>query len=147
MSPWVLRMYFVIILFIMTFLHVRDSKIRHFRKRNENAGDSDNVEDVLVAKGDHEMLSRKFLFSIFHRKFSEPGHAEGEPDAGQAAGQLGLWQWAQAGLWGGERHQGPGQHGRHHPGARQRREGGPGAHLLPQVSWAGINGECYLTSL
>ena len=83
-------MYFVIILFIMTFLHVRDSKIRHFRKRNENAGDSDNVDDVLVAKGDHEMLSRKFLFSIFHRKFSEPGHAEGEPDAGQAAGQLGL---------------------------------------------------------
>ena len=52
-------MYFVIILFIMTFLHVRDSKIRHFRKRHENV-DSDGVDDVLLAKGEHEMLSGKF---------------------------------------------------------------------------------------
>ena len=58
----IVSMYFVIILFIMTFLYARDGKIRHFRKLNENAGDSDNVNDELVAnhKGDHEMLSRKF---------------------------------------------------------------------------------------
>ena len=57
-------MYFVIILFIMTFLHARDGKIRHSRKLNKNAGDSsDKIDDVLVAnhKGDHEiLLNRKF---------------------------------------------------------------------------------------
>ena len=47
------RMYFVILLFLMTF-HARDGKIRHSQP-NENASDSDNVDDVLVAnkKGDH----------------------------------------------------------------------------------------------
>lgn len=54
-------MYFVIILFLMTF-HARDGKIRHSRNLNEDAGDTDNVDDVLVAnkKGDHKMQTREF---------------------------------------------------------------------------------------
>ena len=49
-------MYFVIILLLMTF-QARDGKIRHSPALNENVGDTDNVDDGLVAnkKGDHKL--------------------------------------------------------------------------------------------